>query len=60
MIARTLLVAAVLLAWPLQALDEAVQARVQAARRPWLEQPMHSFTNGGRPVIITNSITPSE
>ncbi|MCC6650863.1 MAG: phosphatase PAP2 family protein [Candidatus Eisenbacteria bacterium] len=56
MIARTLLVAAVLLAWPLQALDEAVQARVQAARRPWLEQPMHSFTNGGRPVIIGGAL----
>lgn len=56
MIARQLLVAALLLAWPLQALDEAVQARVQSSRRPWLEQPMHQITNGGRPVIIGGAL----
>lgn len=40
------------LTWPWQPFDDAVKARVQASRRPWLEAPMHALTNGGRPLLV--------
>ncbi len=52
MSARLLLVVALLATWPWQAFDDAVKARVQASRRPWLETPMHQLTNAGRPLIV--------
>ena len=40
------------LSWPWQSFDDAVKARVQASRRPWLEGPMQTVTNGGRPLLV--------
>lgn len=51
MLARILMFS-LILAWPLQAFDEAVKIRAQMARRPWLEAPMNVVTNGGRPVLL--------
>jgi undecaprenyl-diphosphatase len=34
------------------AIDDSVRAHVQAARRPWLERPMHAATDAARPVLI--------
>jgi membrane-associated phospholipid phosphatase len=45
-----------LLAWPLQPLDDAVRADVQAERTPWLERPMHLVTEGGRPLLVAGGI----
>ncbi|MFN8588068.1 MAG: phosphatase PAP2 family protein [Candidatus Eisenbacteria bacterium] len=53
---RLLLVLAFVAAWPLQAFDDAVRARVQESRRTWLEQPMHGITNAGRPLIVAGVV----
>lgn len=47
-----IVVLALVMAWPLQAFDEAVKERAQMARRPWLEAPMNVVTDGGRPVLL--------
>ncbi len=54
MIARALFALA-LVAMPLQALDDAVRADAQAARRPWLEAPMRAVSNGSRPVLVVGA-----
>ncbi len=46
-----LLLVALLAASPLQALDDAVRADVQAHRRPWLEAPMRIATEASRPAL---------
>jgi membrane-associated phospholipid phosphatase len=51
-----LLLFAALLAWPTQPLDDAVRAAAQAARRPWLEAPMHMVSDGGRPVLAVGAL----
>lgn len=55
MTARALMLL-IVLGWPLQALDEAIQQRVQAARRPGLEAPMHAVSNAGRPVLVAGAL----
>ncbi len=55
MSARFVLIAA-LLAWPTQPLDEAARAAAQAARRPWLEAPMHFASDGARPLLVAGAV----
>lgn len=55
MTARVLMLL-IVLAWPLQTLDEAIQRRVQAVRRPGLEAPMHAVSNAGRPVLMAGAL----
>jgi len=51
-----LLLLVTLLAWPTQPLDDAARAAAQAARRPWLEAPMHFASDGSRPLLIAGAV----
>jgi membrane-associated phospholipid phosphatase len=46
---------ALLLAWPLQPLDDAARAWVQAQRRPALETPMHVVSDQSRLVLFAGA-----
>jgi membrane-associated phospholipid phosphatase len=46
---------ALLLAWPLQPLDDAARTWVQALRRPALEVPMHVVSDQSRVVLIAGA-----
>lgn len=46
---------ALLLAWPLQPLDDAARGWVQALRRPALEVPMHVVSDQSRLVLIAGA-----
>jgi len=45
----------VLLAWPLQPLDDAARAWAQSIRRPWLETPMRVASDRARVVLFAGS-----
>jgi membrane-associated phospholipid phosphatase len=51
MIVRALMLA-LALAWPFQALDDAVRTAVQDARRPALERPMRKASDIGKPAVV--------
>ncbi len=53
--ARVLVLALALLD-PVARLDAAIQARVQAARRPALERPMRAATDVGKPVVALGGL----
>lgn len=55
MSARFLLLVA-LFVWPTQSLDDAVRSAAQAARRPWLEAPMHFASDDARPLLIAGGV----
>lgn len=46
----------VLLLWPGQPLDDAIQAAVQGARRTPFERPMRAATEIGRPVVVFGTL----
>jgi membrane-associated phospholipid phosphatase len=48
---RVLLLVSVL-AWPLQAADDAARSAVQSWRSPALERPMRAVTESGRPLLV--------
>jgi len=50
------IVLAVLLAWPLQSLDDAAQQWVQHQRRPALEAPMRAATDLARPALVAAAV----
>lgn len=55
MIARALF-AALLLAAPLQSLDDAARTAVQGTRRPWLEPAMRFASDAGRPAMLGGAV----
>ena len=47
---------ALLLAWPLQALDDGVRIWVQGLRQPALEAPMHTVSDKSRALLVVGAV----